>query len=350
MTSMTSRERIVASLMRQPCDHVPAYPICSGVSRLSTGVTYPEWSTNADKCAEALIKTTEECGLDTFCTLIDLSLEADAWGLDVVYPANEAAHPNYNNPVLKDIEDYATVKKVDYRTSERMLMHIEVCRQLVEKKGKDVPVIAFVFGPLGILSMLRNQQEMYMDLYDDPDAVKAAAKEINETLKEYITALMDTGVDAIMIDTLFASGSIMAKDMWMEMEGVLVRELADMIHARGVLMMIHNCGQKIYFDVQIETMRPHAISFLYPPDDCASLEECKAKYGDKTTLIGCVPPAMVVTATDEEFDAECRRQIDIFKENKGFVLATGCEYPANASFDRAKRMVEIAREYGKYND
>ena len=32
----------------------------------------------------------------------------------------------------------------------------------------------------------------------------------------------------------------------------------------------------------------------------------------------------------------------------GFMLATGCEYPANASFDRAQRMIDIAKTYGKY--
>ena len=30
------------------------------------------------------------------------------------------------------------------------------------------------------------------------------------------------------------------------------------------------------------------------------------------------------------------------------MLATGCEYPANASFDRARRMIEIAKTYGSY--
>ena len=95
-------------------------------------------------------------------------------------------------------------------------------------------------------------------------------------------------------------------------------------------------------------MQPAAISFLYPPDDCKSFAECKEKYGDKITLIGCVPPPLVVTGTDEEWDAACRASIDEMGANGGFVLATGCEYPANASLDRAKRMVDIAKTYGKY--
>lgn len=243
---------------------------------------------------------------------------------------------------------YARIKKVDYRTSKRMMMHIDVCRRLVEAKKGQMPIVAFVFGPLGTLSMLRNQQDLYMDLYDDPDAVKAATWQVAETLADYVGALCDAGVDAIMWDTLFASGSIMSKDMWRDMEAGPMRMLAETVRQHGCMNMIHNCGQRIYFDAQIEAVDPVAISFLYPPDDCADYAECKARYGDKVTLIGAVTPANAVIGTDEEWDEQCRSQIDAMAAGGGFMLATGCEYPANATFDRARRMIDIAKTYGAY--
>ena len=346
---MTKMERVVTALQHKEPDRVPVYPILSGITRRLVGATYEEWSNNADVCAAALIKAADEYDLDCIVTLIDLSIEADAWGADLVFPAEEACHPNFSNPLIRDIEDYAKIKKVDYRNSKRMMMHIETCKKLVAAKGGELPIVAFVFGPLGVLSMLRNQQDMYMDLYDDPDAIKEAAREVNETLLEYTQALIDTGVNAIMYDTLFASGTIMKKEMWMEFEGGLMRQHAELCRKNDVLLMIHNCGQRIYFDAQIETMQPAAISFLYPPDDCKDFAECKAKYGDKTTLIGCVTPASAVIGTDEEWDKECTDCMDAMMAGGGFMLATGCEYPANASFDRARRMVDLAKTYGRYD-
>lgn len=96
--------------------------------------------------------------------------------------------------------------------------------------------------------MLRNQEDLYMDIYDDPDAVKEAVKEINETLKEYCIALAETGINAIMFDTLFASGSIMSKEMWDDMEGEAIEELSNVVREHNCMVMIHNCGEKIYFD------------------------------------------------------------------------------------------------------
>lgn len=346
---MNSMERVVATIMRTGADRTPVYPILAGISRKLVGATYEEWSTNADVCADAFYKSVKEFDLDTVVTLIDLSVECDAWGQKLIFHENDAAHPDHSDLVIKDIEGYANIKKVDYKTSKRMMMHIDVCKQLVKKSNGEFPVVAFVFGPLGTLSMLRNQQDMYLDLYDDPDAVKAAAREVTETLKEYVNAIIDTGVNAIMFDTLFASGTIMSKDMWKEMEGGLVKELAGICHDRGCLVMIHNCGEKIYFDAQIEAMNPCAISFLHVPDDCKDYADCKKKYGEKVTLIGCVPPPMVVLNTDEEWVEKCKEQIDVFGKGDGYMLATGCEYPSGSDFTKAKLMVDVAKSYNPHH-
>ena len=347
---MNAMERVVTALQHKEPDRVPVYPILSGVSRKLVGADYKTWSTDADVCSRALLKAREMYDQDCIVTLIDLSVECDAWGQELIFPENEAAHPDYQKSVIQDIEEYCKIKKVDYRDSKRMMMHIETCKKLVQEAKGEFPIIAFVFGPLGVLSMLRNQQDMYMDLYDDPDAVKEAAGAITETLKDYCRALMATGINGLMFDTLFSSGTIMSKEMWTEMEGPYVRELAEVTREAGGLVMIHNCGQRIYFDAQIKMMNPDAISFLYPPDDCADFKECKEKYGDQVTLIGCVTPAGAVLGTDEDWDEECRNCMDAMMEGGGFILATGCEYPANASFDRAERMVDLAKTYGTYGN
>ena len=136
--------------------------------------------------------------------------------------------------------------------------------------------------------------------------------------------------------------------MWSDMEGDLVSELSDVIREEGGLVMIHNCGERVYFDAQIEYMKPASISLLYPPDDCNDFAECNEKYGDKVTLIGCVTPVHAAFSSDEEWDKECMNRVDDMSKGGGFILATGCEYPANVSFAKALRMVNIAKTYGRY--
>jgi len=346
---MNSLERVALTLQHKQPDRVPVYPLLNGISRKLVGVDYKTWATNANICADAYIKVTEKFDLDAIVTLTDLSVEAADFGQKLIYPENEAAHPDYSNRLIKSAEEYSFIKRLNPKETPRMSEHIKLCDLLVKAKGQVVPIVAFVFGPLGILGMLRGEENLFVDILEEPENLKAPLEAITQTLIDYVDALMDTGVHAIMLDTLFASQSIMSKKMWVETEGPLVKRIAQHVHTRGCMFMIHNCGNGIYFDVQIETMKPEAISFLHLPDDCKSLQEVKEKYGSITTLIGNVSPTWMISASADEVEVECKNKIDALKKGGGFILATGCEYPANAVFDNAEVMIKVAKEYGKYS-
>ncbi len=336
-------ERVSLTLQHKEPDRVPVYPLLCGVSRKLVNASYPLWSTDMDVCAEAYEKVTEAYDLDVICTLIDLSVEAADFGQAIIYPENEAAHPDINNYMIKGIADYRSLEPIKLVHAPRMLGQVKLCDRLVRRKGDDVPVVSFVFGPLGILSMMRGQANMFMDIMDDPGAVKHGVAAITETLLEYVDALAATGVSAIMLDTLFASQSIMSKTMWKEFEGAYVQKIADRIRQNGCMVMVHNCGNGLYFDAQIEMMQPTAISFLHIPDDCQSYAEVKEKYGSEVTLIGHISPPWLLSATEEEIVEECQREIETFQAGGGYILATGCEYPANLSLDKARIIVDAAK-------
>jgi uroporphyrinogen decarboxylase len=349
LDEITPLERVSLTLQHKEADRIPVYPLLNGISRKLVNASYKDWTLNADITAEAYCKVTEQFGLDAIVTLTDLSVEAGDFGQNLVFPENEAAHPDFNNQMIQGLEDYAKVEPLKINNTNRMMEHIKLCDKLVKAKGREYPIVAFVFGPLGILSMLRGQADIFMDVLDDPDTVKKALKAITQTLKDYIDALISTGVHAVMLDTLFGSQSIMSKAMWKEFEGIYVKEIAQHIHNKNCMVMVHNCGNGIYFDAHIEMMKPEAISFLHLPDDCKTQEELKRKYGSITTLIGHVDPTWIIKASEEEVRKECRDQIDVYKKGGGFILATGCEYPANSDFRNAEIMIEEARIYGRYN-
>ena len=346
--AMTPLERVVTTLNHKEPDRVPVYPLLNGVNRRLINASYPDWSLKADVAFEGYARATEDYGLDVICTLIDLSVEAADFGQKIVYPDHEAAHPDYKDCLLKSSEDYYHLSPIALPPQGRMMNAVKLNSRLVERYGKEYPVVAFVFGPLGILSMLRGQSNLYMDLLDDPEAVHHGMRAVTDTLKVYIDKLISAGVPAIMFDTLFSSRSILSKKMWTSFEYDYVKELADYVIGKGCMTMIHNCGTGIYFDVQIASIRPAAISFQHLPDDCETPEILKAKYGPVTTLIGCLEPTWAPFAAEEELRAEIHRQIDLYAKGGGFILATGCEYPANASLRAAEIMVEEARTYGRY--
>lgn len=344
---MNSLERVNLTLQHKKADRVPVYPLINSVARKSLGISYEEWTRDVDLCAEAIIKTTDELDLDIITTLVDLSVEAADWGQEMLYFEDQAAAPS-EDKLIKSAEDYLKIKKINPRQTPRMSDHIELCKKLVAAKGNEKAIVGFVFAPLGIATMMRGAEDFFMDLVMSPDEVHACLREITETLKELCIAMIETGVHAIMFDTLYASKTIMSESMWDEFEGVYMQELADLVHSKGCMVMVHNCGKGPYMDIQFKRMNPIAFSLNHFDSECSSFEEMREKYKGKLTLIGHIDPGWLMTASLEKVEEESKRQIDFFKKDAGFILATGCEYPAYLNFDAAKAMVSAVKKYGNY--
>ena len=346
---MTSLERVIAVLNHQEPDRVPVYPLINSISRNYVGIDYAEWTQNEDKCAEAILKATEELDVDVICSLVDLSVEAADWGMKMRYQTDAAASPDTNEHFINCADDFDKVVHLDPHKTPRMSGHMRLVKKLYDAKGQEKPIVAFVFGPLGVLSMMTGLAPMFKYLRKAPEKVHQALRNVTDTLKDYCTALIDEcGCHAIMFDTLYSSQTIMRPAMWDEWEGPYIQELAELVHSKDTMVMIHNCGDGIYFKEQIDRMHPEAISFLYLPPDCATKEELKEKYGKDITLICGLDPADLVTKDEDYIRSRCREDMDVYKKDGGFILSTGCEYPAQLHDNYARVIIEEAKNNGKY--
>lgn len=346
---MTGLERVVSALQHKEADRVPAGPLVCAAARRVLGVTYADWAQDSDLAVESMIQAQKLIGQDGVLMLVDLSVEGADFGGPMVFPLEDTPHPVYKANLIQTLDDYKKLEYIDPRKGKRMSHMVRYTDGVMKAMGNETAVMTFVYGPLGILSMLRGAEKLFLDCMKTPQIVQDACEVINSVLLDQIDALCETGVHAVVLDTLFASGSIMSKDLWMKMEGPHARKLAERVHSHGRAVVVHNCGNNVYFDIQIETMAPEAISFAYLPDDCKTPEELKEKWGDKTCLVGYVPPSPdMMLHTPEQIKEKCKEQIKVLGPGGGYILSTGCEFPPNGSLLNAIAMMEAAEEYGRY--
>jgi uroporphyrinogen decarboxylase len=321
----------------------------TGAARRITGVPFAEWAQDGELHAKCQLHAQELLGLEGMDVFVDLSVEAGDFGQEIVFPADDVPHPNYNNPFIKTPDAYLTIKKIDPTKSPRMKDLIRCCEILMNERGSTIPVLGFVFGPLGILSMMRGPEKLFMDCLKYRKHVIKGCEIVTEVLVDYIKAQTKTGVPGIVVDTLFACSGIMSQKLWKEIEGPFTTILANAIREGGSAVVVHNCGNGPYFDIQIEAMNPVAISFAHVPIECKDMKEVKEKYGHKLTLVGYLDPARYMFfGSPEEVKAECKREIEELAAGGRFMLSTGCEFPSNGSFLNAVAMLEAAKLYGGY--
>ncbi len=341
-------ERVLCAIFFKEPDRVPVVPYLLGASRRITGVSYEDFSRRPEVVADAYLAAAQLIGGDALYNFVDLSVEAADFGQKLVYPPYSTAHPDYREPRIAALEDYERLEVFDPRKSPRMGMVIELGRILSRKAGIRYPVLGFTFGPLGVLAMMRGAQKLFVDCLRHPEKVKVALEVITEVLVDFVRAQCDTGVDAVMIDTLFAAQSGISRELWVKMEGVYAKRIADEIRRCGAMVVLHNCGNGPYFDLQMEYLDPLLISFADLPDDCLDMAELKEKYGKKDALAGFLPTESICIEPPTSIMETAREQIRALAPGGGFVLAPGCEYPPNVDLANAMAIVRAAETFGKY--
>jgi len=340
--SLSSLERVLTTFRHKEPDRVPVTPIlCSGARQI-TGTSFPEFALDAEKAADVYTAGFEFVGGDLVILLFDLSVEAADFGQAIIYPEDSTPRPDYSNPRIREVEDYLRLKPIDLSSAERMQTFLQLCRLMVKKIGLRGIVSGFVFGPLGVLNMMRGAEQMFKDCLYHPAEVRKACETVTSVLIEFVQAQCETGMPAITIDTLFASRNGLSKKLWEEIEGPFVREISRVIKKNGLLVGVHNCGHDLYFDAQIRFMEPDVISFAHLPDDCQTPGELKDRYGDFITLLGYIPTPLLVHGSPKEVMEACRRQIEDLSRDGGYILAPGCEYPPNLPLTNAFALVKAA--------
>ncbi len=344
---LTNLERLVTVLRHKNPDYVPCSPMVFGACRRLTGASYPDFALEPDATAKSLLAGFELIGGEAIVPMPDLSVEAADFGQKIIYPENSTPHPDYTDPLIKDVRDYGKIEKIDLRGAQRMQSTLKVNHILVNEIGFGGIVSGFCFGPLGVLSMMRGAERLFRDCIHHPSDVLAALDVITEVLIEYVEAQCDTGVSAVTLDTLFASWNGLGKKLWEKIEGEFTSKLANAIRRKGCIIVVHNCGDGIYFDSQIHFMEPGIINFAHLPDDCSSRKELKRRYGDQVVLMGYIDTSLLSYGTPYEVMQECRMQIEDLGEGGGFILAPGCEFPPNGPLENAVAIVKAAQLYGQ---
>jgi uroporphyrinogen decarboxylase len=343
---LSAIERLVVSFQRKEPDHVPCAPLLGGAYRQLTGASFKDFSLDADVAIEAGLLGLDLIGGDVLLLGLDLTVEASDFGQKTIYPENSTAHPDYNDPLLKDHTDYRKLKRIELKDAPRMTRVVNMAKRALKERGRKAIFVPVVSSPLSVLGMMRGAERVFKDCALYPNEVMAAMETVTGVLIDYINALCDTGLIIICPDMLYSARSGIGKELWEKIEGPFGREIADVIHRRKRLVAIHNCGDGPYFDSMIKFMAPDAISYARLPEDCKDRKELKRKYGDQVVLIGDIETPILHRGTPAQVIDECRQCIDELAEGGGFILAPGCEYPPNISLLNAMLLVEAARVYG----
>ena len=302
-----------------------ALPILSFPAAQKLGVSVESLVKSAELQAQAMDIVARDTATIAAVSLMDLSVEAEAFGAKVRFTADEV--PAITGQMISD-EDEANALEIPALTAGRAMQSIDAVR-MAKQRITSKPVLAGMIGPYSLAGRLCDVTEIMYLCFDEPETVHTVLDKVTTYLIRYGQAMKDAGADGIMMAEPLAG--ILSPDMANEFSMPYVKRIIDALQDEEFAVLYHNCGNSVpqMLD-EIYQLGASAYHFGNAIDMEAVL---KATPADILVMGNIDPAGQFASGTVESITAATHDLLDKCGSYPNFVPSSGCDIPAHAKWE-----------------
>jgi uroporphyrinogen decarboxylase len=237
---MNKKERIDAAVRGDKVDRVPVSVWQHDYAR--------EWDTHL--LMQALVENFTEHDWDFMKVNPRETYFAEAWKARYRPSGEKYKAPIFDGTPIRSSSDWKRIRQLDPDHGP-FVDQLRLMQLLNHQVGYDAYFVQTIFCPLGVARYLvgNNPRPVLDSMREDRSALHAALRVITETLINYAIACMEEGASGIFYVTNgWATQDLLTQDQYHEFGEQYDLEFLDAIKSRSKLTILHNCGERIYFD------------------------------------------------------------------------------------------------------
>jgi MtaA/CmuA family methyltransferase len=282
--SLSPKERLLDTLSGKKVDRPPV--ICTGgmmnaaiVDVMNhTGHTLPEGHFRSDLMAELARDVQHDTGFENFGIPFCMTVEAEVLGSEIDF-GSLACEPKIAR------EPFASTETVDFRNIRTLLdagriRSVAEAGLLLSRSHPDVPVIGSITGPVSTAASIVDPMSFLKELHKKRDQSHRVLDYVSDFLISFAQLLVEGGATAICIGDPTATGEILGPRLFQEYAVTYLNKVIDGIHATGVPVLVHICGEMRAVKPSIPQLHCDAIS----TDAFVNLRQLKEEYPQLTTM------------------------------------------------------------------
>ena len=302
-----------------------AMPILSFPAAQKMGVSVETLVKSSELQSQAMQIVARDTATIAAVSLMDLSVEAEAFGAQVRFTKDEV--PAITGHLVSD-EDEANDLEVPELSAGRAMLCVEAVRA-AKQTITDKPVIAGMIGPYSLAGRLMDVTEIMYLCFDEPETVHTVLDKATQYLIRYGQAMKDAGADGIMMAEPLAG--ILSPDMAVEFSMPYVKRIIDALQDEEFAVLYHNCGNSVPQMLEgIYALGAAAYHFGNAIDMEAVMKVTPADI----LVMGNIDPAgQFASGTVESITAATRDLLDKCGSYPNFVPSSGCDIPAHAKWE-----------------
>lgn len=313
-----------------------AIPIMTHPGIELCGYTVKQAVTNGERHAEAIRKLNEVYPAAASTVIMDLTVEAEAFGARVVFEENEVP-----NVIGRLVSDYASVEALEIPSLDaaRVPEYLKANR-LAAEYITDKPTFGGCIGPFSLAGRLYDMSEMMMALYMEPETIRLLLDKCSEFILRYLRAMKATGVSGVIIAEP-AAGLVSNEDC-SAFSSAYITKIVEELQDDTFMIVLHNCGNTGHCTAAMAETKAAALHFGNKIDMVSALEECP----EEVLAMGNLDPVGIFKqAAPEKVKEETLALLQKTAKWKNFVLSTGCDVPPEVPLKNIEAFYDALNEY-----
>lgn len=299
-----------------------AIPIMTHPGIELIGKTVLDAVTDGSVHADAIVSLAENTPSDAATVIMDLTVEAEAFGAKLQYASNEV--PSVSERLLHNMSEVENIP-IPELSAARIPEYLKANR-IAAERIKDRPVYAGCIGPYSLAGRLYDMSEMMMAIYVEPDLAKMLLAKCSVFIMKYIQALKETGVDGVIMAE--PAAGLLSNEDATTFSTNYIKPIVEAVQDDNFLFVLHNCGNTGHCT---QSMIDSGAKGLHFGNQCNMVEALRQVPGDRIVMGNLDPVGIFKSATPEQVYDATTKLLEETAEFDNFVISTGCDVPPGVS-------------------
>lgn len=317
-----------------------AMPILSFPAIGPLGCTVDELVKDRDLQERAMDYVAAHTDTLAVLSMMDLSVEADAFGAEIRYAAHEL--PTVVGRLVSDPEA-AEELEIPVVTEHRTMEYVAAVGRMA-KKGGEKPVFAGCIGPFTLAARLQDVTEALMNCYDEPEMVHVILEKTSAFLVEYLREFKAAGANGVILAEPLTG--ILGPDMAEEFSHPYVKKVIEAVQDENFLVIYHNCGDRV--PAQIGEIRELGAGG-YHLGNAVDMKAVLPEFPENVLVMGNIDPVgQLLRGNPASIADAVKKLMDACGKYPNFVPSSGCDVPPETPWENIQAFFRaVADWYGK---
>lgn len=315
---------------------VVAMPIMTHPGIEMIGKTVRDAVTDGQVHYNAIQALSEKYPTAAATVIMDLTVEAEAFGAEIVFPENEV--PSVVGRLLND-EEAIDKLEIPALNKGRVPQYLKA-NMLAAKAVTDRPVFAGCIGPYSLAGRLYDMSEIMMLIYINPEAAHSLLKKCSDFILRYCMALKATGVNGVVMAE--PAAGLLSDEDCTQYSSVFIKEIVEKVQDDHFTVILHNCGNTGHCTRAMVATGAAAYHFGNKINMVEALKEVPA---DALAMGNLDPVSLFKAAAPEEMKKATLDLLEATRSYPNFVLSSGCDTPPHTPAENIDAFFAALNEF-----